>query len=76
MKKHILLFWLVGFLGFSQENSLFDEANTLYNSGKYENAISIYQQIINDGLHSSALYFNMANCYYKLNKIAPSIYHY
>ena len=76
MKKHILLFWLIGILGFSQENSLFDEANTLYNNGEYENAISIYQQIINDGLHSSALYFNMANCYYKLNKIAPSIYHY
>lgn len=76
MKKHILLFWLIGFLGFSQEKILFDEANTLYNNGEYESAISVYKQILDDGLHSSALYFNMANCYYKLNKIAPSIYHY
>lgn len=76
MKKHILLFWLIGFLGFSQEKKIFDEANTLYNNGKYESAISVYKQILDDGLHSSALYFNMANCYYKLNKIAPSIYHY
>ena len=76
MKKHILLFWLIGLLGFSQEKILFDEANTLYNNGEYESAISVYKQILDDGLHSSALYFNMANCYYKLNKIAPSIYHY
>jgi len=76
MKKHILLFWLIGILGFSQNNIRFDKANTLYNNGEYESAISVYEKILDDNLHSSALYFNMANCYYKLNKIAPSIYYY
>ena len=76
MKKLIVLFWLIGLLGFSQENLLFDQANTLYNKGEYQAAISMYNKIINNGFHSSALYFNMANCYYKSNEIAPSIYYY
>jgi len=76
MKKQILLFWLISVLGFSQENLLFDKANTLYNNGDYEGAISVYDKILEGNVHSSALYFNMANCYYKLNKIAPSIYYY
>ena len=76
MKKLIVLFWLIGLFGFSQENLLFDQANTLYNKGEYQAAISMYNKIINNGFHSSALYFNMANCYYKSNEIAPSIYYY
>lgn len=77
MKNVILVFfWWIATLGYSQGNLQFDEANALYNNGKYEAAITIYEKILESNLHSSALYFNMGNCYYKLNKIAPSIYHY
>ena len=72
----ILFFWLIGSLGHSQDNLQFDQANSLYNNGKYEAAISAYENILENNLHSSALYFNMANCYYKLNKTGPSIYYY
>ena len=72
----ILFFWLIGSLGYSQDNLQIDQANSLYNNGKYNAAISAYENILEKNMHSSALYFNMANCYYKLNKIAPSVYYY
>ena len=74
--KIIIYFWLIGILGFSQSNLQFEKANSLYNKGKYEAAITAYENILENNLHSSALYFNLANCYYKLNKTAPSIYYY
>ena len=59
-----------------QESDLFDKATAAYNEGEYDKAISHYQQILEGGQHSSALYFNMGNAHYKLGNIAPSIYYY
>ncbi|WP_426432095.1 tetratricopeptide repeat protein [Winogradskyella sp. HB-48] len=61
---------------FSQNNQLFDEANALYNDGKYAEAIDKYEAILESGQHSPELYFNLGNANYKLNNIAPSIYYY
>ncbi|WP_405384656.1 tetratricopeptide repeat protein [Maribacter sp. LLG6340-A2] len=60
----------------AQNNKLFDQATTAYNAGEYDNAIENYRQILENGQHSAAVYFNMGNAYYKLNKIAESIYYY
>ncbi|WP_274474221.1 tetratricopeptide repeat protein [Mangrovimonas aestuarii] len=67
---------LFGAVGLAQEKSLFDAGNTLYNEGKYAEAIDKYKQVLDAGMHSEALYFNLANANYKLNNIAPSIYYY
>ena len=75
MKTLGLILWLFGSAMYAQ-NSSFDQANALYNDGDYNAAISTYEQILNNKLHSSELYFNLANCYYKLNKVGPSIYYY
>ncbi len=69
----LLFFSLV--LG-AQNNELFDQATAAYNDGKYETAIENYLKILDNGEHSAALYYNLGNCYYKLNQIAPSIYYY
>jgi len=61
---------------FAQNTSLFDQGNALYNDGEYEHAILKYETILENGEHSAALYFNLANAHYKLNHIAPSIYYY
>ena len=74
--KYFLIFWAVGFIGFSQANESFNNANQLYNSGNYQKAASKYMSIIAADQHSSALYYNLANCHYKLNEIALSIFYY
>ncbi len=77
MRKIIFLISLmISFLGTAQNNVLFEEATNAYNAGKYNQAIENYKKIIENGEHSAALYFNLGNAYYKLNKIAPSIYYY
>jgi len=71
-----ILIYGLGILGFSQNNQHFDAANTLYNEGKYTDAIDKYESILKSGEHSAELYFNLANAHYKLNNIAPSVYYY
>ena len=39
-------------------------------------AIGVYLAIEEQGIESDDLYFNIANCYYKINKVAPAIYYY
>jgi tetratricopeptide (TPR) repeat protein len=77
MKRHlfILIFILTSY-GFAQNNDLFEKGNALYNQGKYNEAIDAYITILDTKNHSSELYFNLGNAYYKLNKVAPSIYYY
>ncbi|MCG2459355.1 tetratricopeptide repeat protein [Flavobacteriaceae bacterium F89] len=71
-----LLVLFLCFLGHAQNDALFNEATKSYNEGKYDKAIADYQKILKNGEHSAALYYNLGNCYYKLNQIAPSIYNY
>jgi tetratricopeptide (TPR) repeat protein len=63
-------------LVFSQNEAAFEQANALYNAGKYTEAIDTYESILNSDVHSTELYFNLGNANYKLNNIAPSIYYY
>ena len=77
IKKFVLYLCFLSFsFGFSQSKALFEQATELYNKGEYSKAIENYDQILKNGEHSAQLYFNMGNCYYKLNAIGPSIYYY
>lgn len=72
---YILLFLLSGNIS-AQDNTVFEQANKLYNDGKYAEALDKYNAILEGDSHSAELYFNIANAHYKLNHIAPSIYYY
>jgi tetratricopeptide (TPR) repeat protein len=78
MKK--LVFGIVLFFGlvvYSQApDKLFSEANTFYKEGDYTRAIGMYLSIEEQGFESDDLFFNLGNSYYKLNKVAPSVYYY
>lgn len=80
--KHIMkkTFYIVLFLfssiSIAQNETLFEQGNALYNDGNYTQAVEKYQAILENGKHSAELYFNLGNTYYKLNRIAPSIYYY
>lgn len=77
MKTYYFIFVLLLSLSSkAQDNALFDKATTAYNEGKYDTAIESYLKIIENGEHSAALYYNLGNAYYKMNKIAPSIYYF
>ena len=67
---------LFSFTASAQNDALFNRATTFYNEGEYEKASENYFKIIENGEHSAAVYYNIGNCYYKLNQIAPSIYYY
>ncbi|HIE45984.1 MAG TPA: tetratricopeptide repeat protein, partial [Flavobacteriaceae bacterium] len=79
MKKsilHILFLLIVGTLSAQEVGMLFDQANTSYREGNYQEALLKYHQIDSLGKHSADLYYNLGNTYYKLNQIGPSIYYF
>lgn len=57
-------------------DSLFLEANELYNNQNYAQAIDIYQSILDAQLSSFELYYNLANSYFQFGKIPKSILYY
>ncbi len=66
-----------GYISFAQTpDELFSKANDFYKNGQYSNAIQLYLNIEKQGMESDDLFFNLGNSYYKLNKVAPSIYYY
>ena len=64
--------WMVS----SQNQALFEQGKEQYKAEKYQEAVTNWMKILNNGEHSSELYFNIANANYKLNQIGPSIYYY
>ncbi|MGX1927869.1 tetratricopeptide repeat protein [Flagellimonas sp. 2504JD4-2] len=77
MKKLVPLICLFAcYFGVAQSTALFNRATEQYNEGEYSKAIESYDKILENGEHSAELYFNLGNCYYKLNAIGPSIFYY
>lgn len=53
-----------------------EQANAAYNNGDYASALKQYEAIQAEGLHSAALYYNMANAYFKMDELAEAILYY
>jgi tetratricopeptide (TPR) repeat protein len=51
----------------------FDTANKLYEQGKFTNAAAAYQQLLQSGQASPALYFNLGNAYFKNGQMGRAI---
>lgn len=79
-KKAIFIFFTVLFVsilqGQNNAKALFEQANELYRTNSYSDALALYKSIESQGVVSSELYFNIGNSYYKMNRVAESIYHY
>ena len=75
MKNLVYILILITQVFFAQTS--IENGNTLYKQGNYQEAIDVYETIVfRSQKQSPELYFNIANCYYKLNKIALTIYNY
>ncbi len=79
MKKSIILsfFYLLA-VSFAIANPQTEilNGNKAYQRGQYEEAISIYEKVIEQGKASAELYYNLGNAYYKAENIPSAILNY
>ena len=76
MKQIIFSLCILSFgYGDIYEN-LFMEGNQAIFDGKYQDAIQIYESILEMNYESSQVYYNLGNAYYRLNLIGQSIWSY
>lgn len=71
----IITVLLTGFSAFAQAGQQ-EQAETFYREGKYQEAAQVYKNILAEGKESSALYYNLGNCYYKLGENTRAILNY
>lgn len=73
----LIIFLPISICSISQSSEeLFLSANQKYTAGQYQEALSEYKQVENKGKHSSELYHNIGNSYYKLNQLGYAILYY
>lgn len=60
----------------AEVNVKFEEANRLYEQGKYDEAASTYESIVKSRGGSAALYFNLGNTYFKNGQLGRALFHY
>lgn len=64
------------FAGPSYDYMLIDSANAAYNKANYNKALSFYEHFLGGGIESAQAYYNMGNCYYRLNEMGKAILYY
>ena len=62
--------------GQSSLEEIFSQGNEAYNNGEFQQALLLYNQILEQGKHSPELYFNMANSYYRLNMVGQANFYF
>jgi tetratricopeptide (TPR) repeat protein len=61
---------------FADNGELSGVAAIAYEKGEYKKSIDNYEKIVASGEVSAALYYNLANAYYKDNQLGKAIYNY
>lgn len=73
--KNVLIFFFLVLLGSEivaqDQESAAVQARKAYEAGQFETSIQLYESILQKGLESSILYYNLGNAYYR-NKDLPS----
>lgn len=67
---------MLSFASVANNDSLISTANNAYNQGLYDSALSVYDQVLQQGYESSELYYNMGNAYFKNNDLPSAILYY
>ena len=78
MKKVVLVFIVLlsySLSSLAQKQDL-KQAHSLYLSAHYVESIAAYEKLLQGGVESAALYYNLGNAYYRTGKIAASILNY
>jgi tetratricopeptide (TPR) repeat protein len=61
---------------FMDTRKVFNAANTYYESGDYDKAISTNESILAAGYRGGSLYYNLGNCYLKKGRIGRAVLNY
>jgi tetratricopeptide (TPR) repeat protein len=59
-----------------QPADLYKTASQLYKAGQFEQAAADYEKILGQGYKTAEVYYNLGNCYYKLNTLNKAIVNY
>ena len=76
IKIFVFSFLIINVMSASQIDDLMKQGNAAYQNGNYQNAISDYEKLVNDGYEGVSLYYNLGNAYYKDGKLGYSILYY
>lgn len=63
----------LGVSAWGQHEALFDSANQAYEAGRYLDAVTFYDSLIQLGDQNGATYFNLGNAYYQTKQIPKAI---
>jgi tetratricopeptide (TPR) repeat protein len=70
----LVFFLLLTMASSAADNSAsFDSANRFYEQGKFSEAAATYQQVVQSGKVSPALYFNLGNAFFKSGQLGRAI---
>ncbi len=58
------------------QDAFFDEGNQRYQDGDFDGALASYARILEEGLESGDLYYNLGNTYFKRGELGPAILYY
>jgi len=72
----ILIIIGISVLHAQESGNRFNEANKAYAEGDYQTAIKLYSIILEQGIESGEVYFNLGNTYYKMNDLGRAILYY
>ena len=59
-----------------EPQNLMQQANSLYKEGQYQNAVDLYNEILDSGYESEAVFFNLGNAYFRLDNLGYAIVNY
>ncbi len=79
MKKTVITcisIFFVSIISGQNLDTLMVKANNLFTQNNFQEAIDVYELILENGFESSELYYNLGNAYYKQNVIAKAILNY
>lgn len=78
--RHIAILCLMLLAAFvlraQSADSRFAQGNQAYKSGQYQEAVEAYSAILDGGLESHELYYNLGNAYYRLEEYGQAILSY
>ena len=69
----ILLISINHVFGFNTVDSVFTSSGQLYSANKFEEALNGYMSIIDKEIDDYILYYNIGNCYFKMDSIGKAI---